>query len=190
MSDSLDLMHFQEWFADQDACMAYLARLRWSEGHRCPRCGWSDYYYHTVRQLYQCARCKHQASVISGTIFNKTRVSLPKWFYMIFLLGRSRGRMPILQIAPILNISYRSAWAMAAKIKKAIGGKEELRGIEIFDLGAFDRVLTLCLRTGALKYSDVTTGRRKRLKEEESPPIEEPQGENKASRPGRPKKKG
>ena len=27
------------WFADEDAGLEYLARLRWPEGFRCPSCG-------------------------------------------------------------------------------------------------------------------------------------------------------
>ena len=35
---------------------------------------------------YRCDRCKHNFSVISGTIFENTKVSLRKWFIAMYLL--------------------------------------------------------------------------------------------------------
>jgi hypothetical protein len=33
------LVEFDERFGSEEACRAYLARLRWPEGFRCPACG-------------------------------------------------------------------------------------------------------------------------------------------------------
>ncbi|MGH2990789.1 MAG: transposase, partial [Solirubrobacterales bacterium] len=30
---------FQRFFGDEETCLAYLERLRWPEGFRCPGCG-------------------------------------------------------------------------------------------------------------------------------------------------------
>jgi hypothetical protein len=34
-----DVMELEANFATEEACRAYLARLRWPTGFRCPRCG-------------------------------------------------------------------------------------------------------------------------------------------------------
>ena len=33
------IMEFQERFADEAACLDYLAASRWPNGYRCPACG-------------------------------------------------------------------------------------------------------------------------------------------------------
>ncbi|WP_083266499.1 transposase [Arthrobacter sp. U41] len=33
---------FQDWFSTDDACLKYLAKLRWPDGFICPRCGGGD----------------------------------------------------------------------------------------------------------------------------------------------------
>lgn len=156
MNNGINSMDFQDWFSSQEGCMSYLVRLRWEGGYCCPRCGWSDsHYYLKNRGLYQCKRCKYQASATSGTIFDNTRAPLPKWFNMIFLLGRHKGQIPILKMAPVLDLGYKASWVMAAKIRKALEGKEDLLCGESFDQGAFDAVLSECLRTDAHTFSDL-----------------------------------
>lgn len=34
-----DWPEFQRFFPGEDACLAYLERLRWPDGFRCPACG-------------------------------------------------------------------------------------------------------------------------------------------------------
>ena len=47
---------FEAWFPDDDACRAYLARLRWPEGFVCPACGGLDAWV-TSRGLWMCRSC-------------------------------------------------------------------------------------------------------------------------------------
>src|SRR5664280_2789340 len=67
-----DLSEFEAWFATEQACRAYLFRLRWPEGFRCPRCG-GDQYWPVRSILLECRKCGHQTSVTAGTIFQDTR---------------------------------------------------------------------------------------------------------------------
>lgn len=70
------LQEFDEWFPTEDACAAYLLKLRWSNGFICPACegtkGWM-----TGRKQMRCATCQLQTSVTAGTIFEGTRK--PSW---------------------------------------------------------------------------------------------------------------
>jgi transposase-like protein len=152
-------MDFQEWFVSQETCLLYLTRLRWPEGYRCPKCDSTECFYIKTRGLYQCKGCKHQASATSGTIFDKTRVPLPKWFHMIFLLGRHRGGMSVVKMASQLRLGYKTAWLMSAKIRRALLGREDLLQVENFDLAAFERILEACLATESATFSDLKRDR-------------------------------
>ncbi|THF75586.1 transposase [Cohnella fermenti] len=63
----------------ESACFEYFHQCRWPSAYRCPACGCADRYTISSRRLplYECVRCRHQASVISGTIPEGTRTSLP-----------------------------------------------------------------------------------------------------------------
>src|SRR5712671_99279 len=57
-----NLTEFEALFATEEACRAYLVRLRWPDGFRCPRCGGGKSW--TVRGvLLECAACGCQTSV-------------------------------------------------------------------------------------------------------------------------------
>src|ERR1019366_10055641 len=52
-------------FSSEEACRAYMFRLRWPEGFRCPRCGGSKAWpFRSVR--LECGDCGHQTSVDRG----------------------------------------------------------------------------------------------------------------------------
>ena len=65
---------FEARFATEEACRAYLCRLRWPDGFRC-RCGEANAWW-TARGLWQCAACGAQTSVTAGTVFQDTRKPL------------------------------------------------------------------------------------------------------------------
>ena len=121
----LSLIEFQQRFSIEEACMEHLFELRWPEGYRCPRCGHSQYCFHSTRKLYQCSKCKYQVSVTAGTIFHKTRTSLVKWFWMIFMMTRQKSGASMLSLQRMLGISsYKTVWTMGHKIRKAMSDRD------------------------------------------------------------------
>jgi len=73
------LLDFKERFATGEACRGYLAKCRWPDGLRCARCDldhvWLRIPEHPAwperdGQLFQCAKCGHQTSLISGVLFH------------------------------------------------------------------------------------------------------------------------
>src|SRR5258707_1191773 len=94
-----NLTELEAAFATEQDCRAYLARLRWPDGFRCPRCGGGKSW--TVRGvLLECAACGCQTSVTAGTIFQDTRTPLPGWFRALCAgLGRTRERHPHRRVA-------------------------------------------------------------------------------------------
>lgn len=124
---SMSLLDFQTRFPDEDACREHLFRIRWPEGFVCPRCGGFKYSHISTRDLYQCRTCDYQVSVTAGTVFHKTRVPLRKWFWMILLMARQKTGVSILGMQRLLEIgSYKTAWLMGHKIRKAMSDRDEM----------------------------------------------------------------
>jgi transposase-like protein len=122
--EAMTLLQFQEKFSDEQTCREHLFEIRWSEGFICPHCGHREYYNHKSRNLYQCKACGYQASVTAGTVMHKTRISLVKWFWAIFLVSHDKRGISSVRLEQDLGISYPSAWLMLHKIRKAMGDRD------------------------------------------------------------------
>lgn len=116
---------FTERFPTEESCRRYLFKKRWPNGFGCPRCGGMEYSYISTRKLYQCSYCRHQVSVTAGTVMDKTRTSLKTWFWMMFLISNMRTGVSILGASRLLGISYKRAWFIAHKIRKAMQDRDE-----------------------------------------------------------------
>ena len=125
MSIPMTLLKFQKRFASEDDCLEYLEKVRWLNGFRCPNCEHDVGYRLSNRWLTQCAVCRHQSSVTSGTIFHGTRVPLQKWFWMIYMVAHDKGGPSTLQLAKQLGLYYKTAWHMMQKIRYAMGKRDE-----------------------------------------------------------------
>ena len=83
--EPLTLIQFQKKFATQEACHSHLFAMKWPEGFRCAKCGHDQYYETKTRKLklYECKQCRYQATVIVGTVMEKTHIDLIKWFWAV-----------------------------------------------------------------------------------------------------------
>lgn len=125
------IMEFEQDFSTEEACLEYIYRLRWPEGFRCPRCGFSE-AWKTGRGLYHCKQCQHQSSVTAGTIFQDTRKPLWLWFRAIWYITNQKHGISALGLQRALGLgSYRTAWLWMHKLRHAMvrPGRDRLSGI-------------------------------------------------------------
>ena len=92
--EKMSFADFRKRFNNEDACREYLYKLRWPERFVCPQCGGVDCYHIKGRNKYQCVQCRHQASVTSGTVMHKSKLSLQTWFWAIYLVSRDKRGYP------------------------------------------------------------------------------------------------
>ncbi len=124
------ISEFEEWFATEEACCAYLARLRWPEGFRCPRCG-HDKAWLMKRGLYWCRQCNYQVSVTAGTIFQDTRKPLQLWFRAMWYIVSQKSGVSALGLQRVLGFSrYETVWIWLHKLRTAMvrPGRDRLSG--------------------------------------------------------------
>ncbi len=142
----MNLIDVTMQFKNDDDCLAYLETMRWPDGVRCPVCG-SNRFSRITRKsksknkrtrIYQCLEetCKQQFSATSGTIFNDSHLPLTKWFMALALIVDAKKSISANQLKQHLGIgSYRTAWYMAHRIRKAMEneGSAQLQGIVEMD---------------------------------------------------------
>ena len=88
----MDLFRVFRQFPDHESCIEHLEKVRWGDVAHCPHCS-----EHVARKAdgerigrWNCHGCKASFNVLSGTIFQKTKIPLQKWFLGIALVRTPR----------------------------------------------------------------------------------------------------
>lgn len=122
-----NLVEFEERFHEEEACREHLARLKWPVGYRCRKCGGEKYFLIASRNLHECAVCGDQESLTAGTVMQGTRKPLRLWFLAVYLLATSKRGISGAELGRKLGLSPRTAWSWLAKIRRALGRREQQR---------------------------------------------------------------
>lgn len=116
-------------YLNEDAAREYLEQKRWPNGAVCPHCGATVAYKlqpktnsnRPVRNgVWKCKACRKQFTVTVGTIFEGSHIPLYQWLSAIQFLCASKKGMSAHQLHRMLNITYKSAWFMAHRIRYAM----------------------------------------------------------------------
>ena len=127
---------FLDRFSSEEACAAYLERLRWPSGFACPQCGSMTAPYRASRVRLMCKGCQRQSTVTAGTIFDKTRTPLRVWLAAAWYLTNLKQGVSALGLQRVLGLgSYQTAWTMLHRFRRAMVriGRERLKGLVEID---------------------------------------------------------
>lgn len=124
------LIDVTQEFGTEEACLAYLEKLRWPAGVACLRCGGERISRirakgrrDTMRRaLYQCLDkdCKHQFTATTGTLFHDSHLPLSKWFLAVAIVTDAKKSVSALQMQRHLKVAYRTAWYLNHRIRAAM----------------------------------------------------------------------
>jgi transposase-like protein len=112
-------------FHDPEIARQHLESVRWPLGPVCPHCGAFDRITklngHSHRAgLYDCGHCRDQFTVTVGTVFEDSKVSLDKWLFAATLIASSKKGVSSKQIERMIGVTYKTAWFMAHRLRKAM----------------------------------------------------------------------
>ena len=79
------------------------------------------------RRYWQCSACRHQCSVISGTVFEATKLPLTRWFLAMHLLTQAKNNVSALELKRHLGVCYKTAWLMKHKLMEVMRQREDSR---------------------------------------------------------------
>ena len=121
------LMEFMREFPDDDACLLWLWKNRYSvDGIHaiCPKCNvlreFGRYSTAQQRQSWTCMACGHHLHPTAETIFHKSSTSLHLWFYAMYLMTSTRCGISAKQLERELGVTYKTAWRMAYLIRNKL----------------------------------------------------------------------
>jgi transposase-like protein len=117
-------------FHDETLARKALEAVRWPDGPTCPHCGNAEpetmpLVEGTKRShrpgLRYCNACKGQFTVTVGTVFERSKIPLSKWWLAMHLMGASKKGISAHQLYRMLGFgSYRTAWFMMHRIREAM----------------------------------------------------------------------
>ena len=115
------LFVFVSHFKDNETCKEFLVSQRWKDGDViCPYCG----VHHCKKRVdgrFRCHHCRRNFSVLVGTIFENTKISLVKWFIAMYHISSHKKGISSHQLARDLSITQKSAWYILHKVRTLFG---------------------------------------------------------------------
>ena len=122
----------KKYFHDEKAAFAHLEASLWNDGVICPHCGSLDSARRLqgvkdkkgrVRNgLWKCyaKECRKQFTARVGTVFESSHIPLPKMLQAVYLMTASKKGISAHQLHRTLEITYKSAWFLAHRIREAM----------------------------------------------------------------------
>jgi transposase-like protein len=112
-------------FTDDNAAREAMEAILWPHGPCCPRCGSLDKIGKVTGKsarpgLYYCGSCQRQFTVTVGTIFERSKVPLSKWWFAIHLIASSKKGFSAHQLHRAIGVTYPTAWFMEHRIREAM----------------------------------------------------------------------
>jgi len=116
-------------FQSEDKAREALEVVRWPEGPICAQCGNSDpekiARVEGKKQshrpgLYYCNECHGQFTVTVGTVFERSKVPLTKWWMAAHLFNQGKNGVSAHEIHRTLRVTYKTAWFMMHRLREAM----------------------------------------------------------------------
>ena len=118
------------YFHDEGKAFEYLENTLWADGIVCPHCGTVGGRVYELKGkstrtgLKKCGECRQQFTVKVGTVFEHGRMPLNKMLQAVYLMTCSKKGISAHQLHRALEITYKSAWFLAHRIREAMRSGE------------------------------------------------------------------
>ena len=112
-----------KYFENEETCKAYLEKQRWGVNVVCPHCSHEKVY--RTNRGYKCANkeCYKKFTVISGTIYEGTKIPLSKWFPAVYLATAHKKGISSMQLSKDIGVTQKTAWFMLHRIRAMMADK-------------------------------------------------------------------
>ena len=118
----ISLIELAEMFPNEDTARTWFEQQRWPDGVRCARCDGAEVApVRNGRPMpWRCRSCRKYFSVRTGTVMERSKIPLKKWAFAIYICTTSLKGVSSLKLHRDLNITQKSAWFMAHRIRAAL----------------------------------------------------------------------
>jgi transposase-like protein len=113
---------FDRDFPNDDACLEWLFKERWSKGVKCEKCGKvTNHYRIKNRPCYSCEICGTHVYPMAGTIFEDTKFDhLRLWFKAVAYMAVTRCGISSRQLSRDLGVTVKTGYRMWKQIRTTL----------------------------------------------------------------------
>jgi transposase-like protein len=122
----VNIVEIYRRFPTANDCISHLERVRWQDKPICPYCKSDRTTPMKSVQRHYCNSCNTTFSVTDGTIFDRTRLDLQKWFLAITFVLKAKKGLSTRQLARDIEVNRNTAWHMGMRIRNAMIEQPEL----------------------------------------------------------------
>ena len=114
----------------------FMENLRWGDTPVCPHCGGTERISflnpangvsrktrtgsESQRRVWFCGPCRKQFSVLTGTVFHGSKISVRKWLFVVFEMCASKNGVSAREIERKYGLTAKSAWFMLHRVREAM----------------------------------------------------------------------
>ncbi|OWP64262.1 hypothetical protein CDA63_04275 [Hymenobacter amundsenii] len=120
LSKEVDFGEFSQIYPDKDACLTYLANLKWANGYQCRKCGHEKYCDGREPHSRRCTKCRYVESATAYTLLQKCKFSIIKAFYAAFLIYTHQGNYSSQELSRVLDLRQGTCWSFSQKVLEAM----------------------------------------------------------------------
>jgi len=133
-----DLLEFIKIFPDEDACLKYLADIKWSTNEFCcKKCQNTNYCKGKQNYSRRCTKCKYDESPTSGTMFDRLGFELIRAFHILYAMSVRKKGISSYEIENEFSISQETCWKFRNKVQTVMKSSERYPLIGNVDIDEF-----------------------------------------------------
>ena len=131
-----NILNLVKEFPNDDACKAYLSKIKWLDGFKCTKCG-AEKGCEKAGFTYHCYSCNHVESATANTLFHKVKFGLQKAFLIVFEMTTTTKSLSSIQVGKRYGISQTTAWFFMQKVRVAMKSSQKYPLSEIVHVDEF-----------------------------------------------------
>jgi transposase len=118
MGTFTSLPDFEKQFPSHDSIVKHIAHVKFGKDPLCPSCQSRAHIFLSVsRRRMSCSQCSFEPGVTTQTLFDRSKVPLRTWFYLMLIMSNSSKALSVSFVARHLGLSRMAAFGMLSRIR-------------------------------------------------------------------------
>lgn len=131
LKSDVSFQEFSQLFPDRKTCLKHLARMKWTDGFTCIRCGNQKSITGHIPYSRRCTRCSYVETPTVNTVFQGIRFPLEKAFYILYLMLHGDSDASLTELSRRIDLRKNTVWTFRKKVDREIQ-EHSAASLEIF----------------------------------------------------------
>ena len=119
--EGISMLELAEMFPSESSATRWFESNVWQKGRYCPYCGsvnTTEKKNHKPMP-YRCRDCREHFSIRTGTVLERSHISLRKWAFAIYLETTSLKGVSSMKMHRDIGVTQKTSWFMLHRIRES-----------------------------------------------------------------------